>query len=248
MVKTYRTLQHWDQWLSRFLGARVLEAEQKVLARVYAEHYGKHTILMGVPHQHILIKSKNLTQPIMLGPLINQHKEVQIIESDFYNLPIIPGSVDLVILPHTLDFIDNPHRLLLEACRIVKPEGDIIILGFNPWSFWGLKKYLSKNKACPWNGNFLSPLKIIEWLKLADFEIIKQEMLFFRPPVSQVKIFNRLKFLEWLGHKCFTPFGGIYTLTAKAKVIPLMPIKLNWKQKLAPLSASFSGPSMRDRQ
>jgi len=248
VVKTYRTLQHWDHWLSRFLGARVLEAEQKILARIYAEQYGKYAVLIGVPSQYNLLTPKNFSHSILLGPLVNHHKEIQVIESDFYNLPIVPGSVDLVIMPHALDFIDNPHRLLLEACRIVKPEGDIIIMGFNPWSFWGLKKYVSKTKACPWNGNFLTPIKVIEWLKLADFQIIQQEMLFFRPPLSSEKNFNKLKFLEWIGHKCFTPFGAIYTLIAKAKVVPLMPIKSSWKQKLSPLSASFSGPSLRDRQ
>ncbi len=248
MVKTYRTLQHWDHWLTRFLGARVLEAEQKILSRIYAERYGQHAVLIGVPHQHMLLKASVISHHVIISPLMNQYKHIQAIESDFYDLPIIPGSVDLVILPHTLDFIDNPHRLLLEACRIVKPEGDIIILGFNPFSLWGLKKYLTRNKNSPWNGNFINMTQVIRWLKLADFQITQEDMLFFRPPVSQEKIFNKLQFLEWIGRKCFMPFGGIYTLTAKAKVIPLTPIKLLWKQKLSPLSATFSGPTMRDRQ
>ncbi len=246
LVKTYRTLQHWDHWLSRFLGARVLEAEQKILTRICAERYGKHAVLIGVPRQHTLLNASHISNRVIMSPLVNKFKDVQTIESDFYELPIIPGSIDLVILPHTLDFIDNPHRLLLEACRIVKPEGDIIIMGFNPLSLWGLKKYMSKNKNSPWNGNFIAVSKVVEWLKLADFQIMQEDMLFFRPPVTHEKTFHKLRFLEWIGRKCFMPFGGIYTLTAKAKVIPLMPIKLLWKQKIAPLSATFSGPSMRD--
>ena len=248
MVKTYRTLQHWDHWLARFPGTYVLEAEHRLLSRIYSEQYGKHAILIGVPQQHVLLKSSMISHHVIISPLINTQKLVQTIESDFYDLPILPGSIDLVILPHTLDFVDNPHRLLLEACKMVKPEGDIVILGFNPFSLWGLKKYFSKNKNCPWNGNFIAVSKIIEWLKLADFQIIEENRLIFRPPFSREKFFHKLKFLEWLGRKCFTPFGGIYTLTAKAKVIPLTPIKLLWKQKPSPLSATFSGPTMRDRQ
>lgn len=249
MVKTYRTIQQWDHWLAQFLGARILEAEQKLLTRIYAERYGKHAVLVGVPRQHILLKSNVMSNHVVLSPLINKHKHIQNIESDFYELPIIPGSVDLVILPHTLEFIDNPHRLLVEACRIVKPEGDIIVLGFNPFSLWGLKRYLAKNKNTPWNGNFIGASEVIKWLKLADFQIIQQEMLLFRPPVAKEKVFQKLHFLEWLGGKCFTPFGGIYALTAKAKMIPLIPIKLHWKQKLSPLSVTFPGPTtMRDRQ
>lgn len=248
MVKTYRTIQQWNHWLAQFLGTRILEAEQKLLTRIYAERYGKYAVLVGVPRQAMLLKSSVMSNHVVISPLINKHKHIQNIESDFYELPIIPGSVDLVILPHTLEFIDNPHRLLVEACRIVKPEGDIIILGFNPFSLWGLKKYLTKNKNIPWNGNFIGASKVIKWLKLADFQIIQQEMLLFRPPVSKEKVFQKLQFLEWIGGKCFTPFGGVYALIAKAKVIPLTPIKLRWKQKLSPLSVTLPGPTMRDRQ
>src|SRR5207253_2283625 len=104
------------------------------------------------------------------------------IESEYYDLPIIPSSIDIVILPHLLEFIDNPHRLLSEACRIIKPEGFIMILGFNPISLWGLKKWWVKSKNIPWNSTFLHPNIIKQWLKLADFELIKQDTLLFRPP------------------------------------------------------------------
>lgn len=247
VTKTYRTLQHWEHWLTRFLGARVLETEHAALSRIYSEFSGKHAVLMGVPNQDVLLTGLIL-HPVMISPLINKHKHIQAIESDFYNLPIIPGSIDLVILPHTLDFIENPHKLLQEACKIVKPEGDIIILGFNPFSLWGLMKKLAKHKNIPWNANFLPVNQIIEWLKLADFEIIRKELLFFRPPLTKEKLFKKFQFLEWVGQKCFKPLGGIYLLRAKAKVIPLTPIKLLWKQKLSPLSASLSGPTLRDRQ
>lgn len=249
MVKTYRTLQHWDHWLSQFLGTQVLEAEQKILTRICAERYGKHALLIGVPQQHLLLNTNHLANHVTISPLISKNKNISTIESDLYALPITPGSVDLVILPHTLEFIDNPHRLLLEACRVVKPEGDIIILGFNPWSLWGLKKYFTHTNYCPWNGNFITKAKVVDWLKLADFNLMQEDMLFFRPPVIRERLFNNLNFLEWIGSKCLTPLGGIYALTAKAKVVPLTPIKLLWKQKLPPLSATFPGPtSLRDRR
>lgn len=245
MVKTYRTLQQWDHWLAQFPGTHILEIEKKLLTRIDA----KQTVLVGVPRQHSLLKSNVMPHPIVISPLINKHKDIQQIESDFYQLPIIPGSVDLIILPHTLEFIDNPHRLLIEACRLVKPEGDIIILGFNPFSLWGLKRYLIKNKNTPWNGNVISASKVIKWLKLADFQLTNQEMLLFRPPLAKEKMFHNLHFLEWIGSRLLTPCGGIYALTAKAKMIPLTPIKLHWQQKLSPLSVILPGStSMRDRQ
>jgi SAM-dependent methyltransferase len=246
LIKTYRTIQQWDYWLTQFLGTRVLEAEQKLLARLLAERYGKHALLIGVPNQQLLLDSSILFNRVIISPFIHKQKPARFIEGDFYQLPITPGSIDLVILPHTLELIDNPHQLLLEACRIVKPEGDIIIIGFNPVSLWGLKKYLMKNKHMPWTGNFIRANKIVNWLRLADFELVKQDRLLFTPPIAEKKMYQRLEFLEWIGNKCWVPYGGVYALTAKAKVIPLTPIKLHWKQKPAVIPTTLPGPIMRD--
>ena len=89
------------------------------------------------------------------------------------------------MLPHTLELVDNPRQLLAEACRIIKPEGLIVICGFNPYSPWGLRKVMNKHKTTPWNGNFISAAKVKSWLHLADFELEKHRGIIFRPPVNQ---------------------------------------------------------------
>jgi SAM-dependent methyltransferase len=239
-------MQQWNHWLNQFLGASVLDVEQKLLSQSLATRYGNYALLMGVPYQAVLLKPSLMLNNISISPLINKNKSIPQIESDFYELPIIPGSIDLVILPHLLEFVDNPQKLLAEACRLVKPEGNIIIFGFNPLSLWGLKKYLVKNKNIPWMANFIRANLIKKWLKLADFELMEQNMLLFRPPLPHPRLYQKLKCLEWLGNKLYTPLGGIYALTAKAKVIPLTPIKLHWKQTLSPLPVLLPRPLLRD--
>jgi SAM-dependent methyltransferase len=246
LVKTYRTVQQWDQWLSESLGESLLETEKEYLHIKLAERYGKHVLLIGVPHQYELLKCSIMSHQVLLSSLINKHKHGKCIETDYYNLPIIPGSLDLVILPHTLELLDNPHQLLSEACRAVKSGGLIMILGFNPISLWGLKKWSVKNKNMPWQSAFIHPNKVKNWLKLADFELVKQDMLLFRPPIVNQSIFNKLTVLEWIGKKLYAPLGGVYVLMAQAKTIPLIPIKLHWKQKLSALHVTLPGPTMRD--
>jgi SAM-dependent methyltransferase len=246
LVKNYRTVQQWDHWLTQSLGRSLLEIEKEYLSLKLAERYGKHILLIGVPHQHELLKCSLMSNQVLLTPLINKHKYDKCIESEFYNLPIIPGSIDLVIVPHTLEFLDNPRQLLLEACRVVKPEGVMMVLGFNPVSLWGLKKWSIKSKNMPWQSTFIHPNKVKNWLKLADFELVKQDMLLFRPPIANYSVFKKLTFLEWIGKRLYAPLGGVYVLTAQAKTIPLIPIKLHWKQKLSALHATLPGPTMRD--
>lgn len=246
VVKNYRMIQQWNHWLSQDLGISLLNAEKNFLSAASIRCSGKYVLLIGAPQQSELLESSVIPNKILLTSLFNKHTYSKCIESEYFDLPIAPSSIDLVILPHLLEFIDNPHRLLIEACRIVKPDGFIIILGFNPISLWGLKKWLVKSKNMPWCGNFLTPKVIKHWLKLADFEFIKQNMLLFSPPMLHSRGYEKLKWLDWIGTKLHAPFGGVYVLTAQAKTIPLTPIKLHWKQKLAALHTTIPRPTMRD--
>lgn len=243
----YRTLQQWDLWLTQFLGHSVLEAEKKFLLNCLSTYFGKQGLLLGVPHQNELLKASVTAHQIVLTPLISKTRQIKTIESEFDELPISSGRVDLVLLPHTLEYLDNPRQLLSEACRIVKPEGHIVILGFNPMSLWGIKKMFSKkNKGIvPWSSNFIRAGSIKEWLSLADFELVKQNTLLFRPPLKHQGLYRKLNFLEWVGRKCGGYFGGVYVLIAKAKVIPLTPIRMRWKQSLPGIRVTLPGPSMR---
>ncbi len=239
MAHGYRTLQHWDHWLAhQFLGKSLLDAEEKLLAKLVERHFGKHALLLGVPHQADLLKATKIPCHSILSPVIVREKIPGYIEGDFSELPIMSGSIDLVLLPHTLEFIDNPRQLLAEACRIVKPEGLIAISGFNPYSAWGLRKLLAKHKTVPWASNFIRSHKVKSWLHLADFEMEQHTSVLFRPPVSNQALYKKLHYLERLGSKCFPMFGGAYMLLARAKVIPLTPIRLKWKQQLSGIGMS----------
>lgn len=246
MIKTYRVVQQWDHWLGQLLGQTLLKTEQQFLSTQFSERYGKYVLLIGVPRQHNLLDSLAITKHVVLSPLINKNKEITYIEGSYKELPIASGSVDLVVLPHTLEFLDNPRKLLNEACRLVKPEGDIVIFGFNPYSLWGLTKWWSGHKKVPWSGHFTPASKIINWLTLADFQLVRQDMLMFRPPLQHPSLLKKLAILEWAGTKSNAFFGGVYAITAKAKVIPLTPIKLHWKQQISTLQVTFPGPTMRD--
>jgi len=88
------------------------------------------------------------------------------------SLPIDTHSVDIVIMPHTLEFEENPHQVLREVNRVLKPEGIVLLMGFNPWAFWHLPRFLPKAKRkTPWHGRFISRYRVIDWLKLLNFEI-----------------------------------------------------------------------------
>lgn len=248
MAHGYRRLQQWNQWLAQeFLGKNLLNTETTVLASLLERHLGKQALVIGTPQQldllqYIKIPCHSLVTPLYSSHIIKKHVP-GFIEGDLHELPIFTGSIDLVVLPHTLEFIDNPRKLLAEACRVVRPEGLIAIFGFNPYSSWGLRKVLYKSRNTPWNANPLRAYKIKSWLKLADFQMESQKTILFTPPVNRPTLHHKLHFMETMGSKFFPFFGGVYVLLARAKVIPLTPIKLKWKQQLSniTISSTISG-------
>jgi SAM-dependent methyltransferase len=234
VAKTLRKILQMDKWLKEFPGQSILATEKKFLPSLLSEYYGSQVLLIGTPNQHELLRTSIIPNRMLLTPLPTKTLHtIRSIESDLHELPIASGSVDLVILPHILEYLDNPQHLLQEACRIVRPQGHIVICGFNPFSLWGIKKLFTRSNDVPWSANFIQSGLIKKWLRLADFKLVRQTATLFRPPTQFQTLFDQLEFLEWLGSKCYAPLGGVYVLVAQAKVIPLTPIKLRWKQKLA---------------
>jgi len=241
------TLQHWNQWLSQsFLGKKLLETEAGQFSHLLKQHYGKHAVLLGVPHQYDLLATTKIPCHSLITPLTCKENKPGYIEGNFQELPLLSGSVDLVLLPHTQEFTDNPRQFLSEACRIIKPEGLIAITGFNPVSPWGLRKFMTRNKKdMPWAANFISAQKMVNWLRLSDFVLEKQEYTLFTPPINHSGFYHRLSFLEKFG---ISLLGGAYLLIARAKVIPLTPIRLKWKQQLSSIRMTGTMPPHIARQ
>lgn len=94
------------------------------------------------------------------------------IRAKAFNLPIQTESIDMIILPHLLEFDAHRFQTMREVERVLKPEGDLIILSFNPWSVWLRSQYLwDKRLTNSWQGHFISRLRILDWLKLLNFEL-----------------------------------------------------------------------------
>src|SRR5205085_2507192 len=83
------------------------------------------------------------------------------VAADPLQLPLASQSVDLVALPHVLEFHPNPHEVLREAERVLMPEGQVVISGFNSLSLWRLRQampFMDKHVA-PWQARYIGLLR-----------------------------------------------------------------------------------------
>ena len=148
------------------------------------------------------------------------------IRAKAYNLPLQCDSVDMIILPHILEFDAFRFQTMREVERVLKPEGTVVILNFNPWSLWVRYQYLwDKRLADSWRGHFISRSRVVDWLKLLNFEVTN---------LSQFK----LDFITTTHDKAANGFSlastayGVKAIKRRYRLIPLTPVK-NLKPSLA---------------
>ena len=147
-------------------------------------------------------------------------------------LPFATQSIDLVVLPHVLEFHPDPHQLLREIERILIPEGQLIIHGFNPVSLWGLRQRLMpRSELFPWNGNYLSVLRLKDWLNLLGFDLDRGCFGCYTPPLSQENWLRRLQFMEAAGDRWWGFAGGVYLLRAIKRVRGMRLVAPKWQDR-----------------
>ena len=160
-------------------------------------------------------------------------------------LPLDTKSTDVMLLPHTLDFCDDPHQVLREVSRVLRPEGHVVILGFNPMSLWGFRRLVARRpRVAPWCGKFFRLARIKDWLALLDFETTHGTMLYYRPPLRNEGFMQRLHFLDKMGDRWWPMMAGIYLVVAKKRVVGVTPLPLSWKTRRA-IAAGATQPAAR---
>jgi SAM-dependent methyltransferase len=221
-------------WFSCSLGREVLAAERARLEQVLPDLFGYHALQVGSLGGVDLLVSSRIRHRVIVGA---PRSPVQIYAQP-EALPITSDSLDVLLLPHTLEFCRDPHRVLREADRTLIAEGHVVILGFNPWSLWGLRRRLMGRNDPPWCGRFLGVARLKDWLGLLGFDTLSVETFFFRPPLGREGIMRRLNSLERLGGRGWPIPAGVYLLTARKRVVALTPIRPRWRPRRSVIAAA----------
>lgn len=153
--------------------------------------------------------------------------------ADAAALPFDGDSLDLLVLPYILEFHPNPHQVLREAQRVLRPEGRLLIMGFNPLSLWGLRNSISHSAspgktAFPWPGNYLSVHRLKDWLKLLDFEVARGHFGCYAPPCRSEGAYRHLHWLELAGDRWWGFAGGCYALMAVKRIPGMTLLTPSW--------------------
>jgi SAM-dependent methyltransferase len=213
------------QWFATPLGRYLLAREQGWFDRTVADIFGFHAIQIGLPECPFLEQSR-----IAARWTIDASPPAQIL-SDPCWLPFSENALDLIVLPHALEFATDPHQVLREAYRAVRPEGQILISGFNPFSLFGARRYFGRGETPPWNGSFIALYRVKDWLALLGFEVTGGGLDCYAPPFTQEKWLARSAFFESAGDRWWPIGGGVYFLRATKRVLGMRVITPAWERR-----------------
>ena len=216
-----------EEWLQTPQGRYLLDWEQDGLDRLVADIFGYHAVQLGLSGFDLL-RANRMPRRIDCGP---QGRDLRCSE---YELPFATGSLDLVLLPHVLEFSAHPHRVLGEVERVLVPEGSVVISGFNPLSLWGLRRLIARRGAeAPWSGHYRSAMRIRDWLNLLGFEIQESRFGCYAPPLRTPQWLERWGCLDRAGSRWWPVLGAGYLLHGVKRVQGMRLITPHWRGRKA---------------
>jgi SAM-dependent methyltransferase len=222
-------------WFTSNAGQYLQVKEQALYDQAVFDLFGFNALQMGCA-QMDLLRNSRIPNRFVASEFATSTAQNHLSCSDDF-LPFSEMSLDLLLLPHRLEFSERPHQTLREAARVMMPEGHLLISGFNQLSLWGavagFKKAFSNKAIYPWNGKFIGLARLKDWLALLGFEVLSVEMCCHVPPFEQSSWHQRFSFMDKVSGRRCAMLGGVYFIVAKKRIVGMTPIKPHWK--LAPL-------------
>ncbi|MEO7114448.1 MAG: methyltransferase domain-containing protein [Caldimonas sp.] len=244
------------QWLTTPAGQYLLAWEQRHLDQAVADLFGFHALQLGLPtldalranrmpHRWLAVESPRddeRSHMCAIAPAgialdddaaaLGEHTAVIAAPSlrcHFDALPFDAASLDLVVLPHTLELARDPHLTLREVERVLVPEGRALIVGFNPASLWGARQRLGRLRQIlplgsrgelflPRAGEFIGYRRLRDWLRLLSFEVEAGRFGCYIPPVTSARWVSRFGWMEQAGEHWWPVFGALYYIVAVKRV------------------------------
>ena len=242
-----------QDWIQTPAGRYLLDWEQSQIDRAVVDIFGYHALQLGLPERdtlrdnrmpHQWVAADQADYPCVAPPL---PRAIALI-TDFSALPFPSSSIDLVVLPHTLEFSDDAHATLREVERVLVPEGRVVITGFNPGSLWGMqqRRYhvyqrLGLGRSfLPETGEFLGSWRLRDWLKLLSFEVETHNFGCYRPGFRSEQWLQRFAWLDNWGSRWWPIFGAGYFLVGVKRVRGMRLLGPAWKAKPARARKSVS--------
>lgn len=205
-------------------------AESELLGEALEDVFGWELLQVGEwgPSHELLARARTRRQTVLAA---GSFAGLPDILGRPAQLPIVADSIDAIVLPHTLEFAADPYAIVREVDRVLTGEGQLLVLGFRPWSLWGLRARATRAGYPPGMRRLLSERRLRDWLVLLGYEVTAtRHYLYCSPWSSRVAPSGGTD--PVLRRSVVNPFpAGAYLLKARKRLYTATPIRPRFREK-----------------
>lgn len=224
--------QGLGEWYQHKVGETLFTLEKNELAQQLVFVPGQHILQIGAVPELIAHARQHLCFHYFLDEIENKQARYAI-RASFDELPLLPNSLNKIVIAHALEFCEHPSLLLRDCYEALVPGGQLIIICFNFYSLWTLKKLFKANREqMPWLGKFFSLTELKKNLNMLHYAVKLDKTFCFRFPDKASRSAAWLRFVEAFGQMVLTNFGAVNLVVAE-------------KQMMAPLTQTTADRLMR---
>ncbi len=243
LFNSVKYTQQLQEWYATPAGQNLYKDLLTKLENLLPHLFGYHALQIGGLADEIdLISSSKIGQKICMT--LDAQKGNVI--ANPLALPFPENTLDLTVLPHTLDISPKPHQVLREIHRVLISEGHLVLVGFNPISMMGLSKLIfSRSQRAPWAAHFFTQRRLKDWLSLLGFKVVTVEHVGLQPPIQNLRFQQRMQALRKAEKVGLGRFGGLQIFVAKKRELTLTPLPQPWRPSRTMIPVKVTEPTTR---
>ena len=223
--------QDLEAWFAGPLGAMLFEQERAIVAQSLECAFGLHCLQVGGWGEPDTFLSLARTRRTALVAGAGARGAALIAQPDA--LALQSDSVDVILLPHTLEFAAEPHEVLRETGRVLTGEGELLVLGFEPLGGWSVRHAFTRGGFPPGLIRAIPAQRLSDWLKLLGFEVGAAERFLYVPPLASLQTGSARGVFERIGRRAWPRLSGAYLLHARKRVRSLTPVRMRSRLRTA---------------
>lgn len=221
-------LTELESWYARENGQHLLAGTRTAVDGILDTAFGYHLLQTGCTRGHALFAASPINHRIYAAERAGEQISLLALADE---LPLESDSIDTLIAHHTLDFAENPHQVLREIQRVLTPQGQLIIVGFNPRSLLGVGARLrSIDRKSLWHKHRgVSESRLTDWLHLLGCEVQDAARIGAVPLAGRGALRRWLMRLDDWSNRHNLPVGGLYIVHAIKQVSAVHRPRRQWQ-------------------
>jgi SAM-dependent methyltransferase len=219
-------------WWESPLGRALVTAESELLGEALEDVFGWELLQIGAwgSARELFAGSRTRRQSLIAAAAFPGGADILARPSQ---LPVMSDCIDAALLPHTLEFAPDPYAVLREVDRVLVGEGQLVVLGFHPWSLWGMRARWSRSGFPPGMRRVLSERLLREWLVLLGFEVVATQRYLYLSPWSRGLARGEDTGRMLRPGLTYPLPAGAFLLKARKRIYALTPVRPRFREKPA---------------